>query len=174
MSMASRNILSNFFEEKCPQSHPQYLSKLSRAIFATTFLKIAVCNVHLYQKASKFLASVSTGTILLLKLLAYGAHVHAHIAISRKVVRKSARDNHERYCGWFWVHCYSKKFKRMAWQAMDICLWVLKESNKSSFDSYSVRNSVLIIWIVTCTFFPTTFLKIAVYKMATCADTRQY
>ena len=28
---------------------------------------------------------------------------------------------------------------------MDICLRVLKESNKSRFDSYSVRNSVLII-----------------------------
>ena len=28
---------------------------------------------------------------------------------------------------------------------MDICLQVLKESNKSRFDSYSVRNSVLII-----------------------------
>ena len=26
---------------------------------------------------------------------------------------------------------------------MDICLWVLKESNKSRLDSYSVRNSVL-------------------------------
>ena len=28
---------------------------------------------------------------------------------------------------------------------MDICLRVLKESNKSGFDSYSVRNSVVII-----------------------------
>ena len=28
---------------------------------------------------------------------------------------------------------------------MDICLLVLKESSKSKFDSYSVRNSVLII-----------------------------
>ena len=39
----------------------------------------------------------------------------------------------------------SKKFERMARQAMDICLRVLKESNKSRFDSYSVRNSVLLI-----------------------------
>ena len=57
--------------------------------------------------------------------------------ISRKVVGKSARDNSERYCGWFWVHCSSKKFERIAREAMDICLWVLKESNKSRFDSYS-------------------------------------
>ena len=41
---------------------------------------------------------------------------------------------------------------------MDVCLRVLKESNKSRFDSYSVKNSVLIIShitfrIVACTFF---------------------
>ena len=32
---------------------------------------------------------------------------------------------------------------------MGICLRVLKESNKSRFDSYSVRNSVLIISHIT-------------------------
>ena len=32
---------------------------------------------------------------------------------------------------------------------MDVCLKVLKESNKSRFDSYSVRNSVLIISHIT-------------------------
>ena len=32
---------------------------------------------------------------------------------------------------------------------MDVCLLVLKESNKSRFDSYSVRNSVLIISHIT-------------------------
>ena len=37
------------------------------------------------------------------------------------------------------------KFERMAREAMGVCLRVLKESNKSRFDSYSVRNSVLII-----------------------------
>ena len=49
---------------------------------------------------------------------------------------------------------------------MHICLRVLKESNKSRFDSYSVRNSVLSISHITfldCrgTFFPTAFLEIA-------------
>ena len=34
----------------------------------------------------------------------------------------------------------------MAGEAMDECLRVLKESNKSRFDGYSVRNSV---WIIT-------------------------
>ena len=64
---------------------------------------------------------------------------------SRKVVGNSARDNPERYCGWFWVLCSSKKFERMARGAMDVCLRMLKESNNRRFNSYSVRNSVLII-----------------------------
>ena len=42
MSGASLTILSNFYEEQCPQRHPQYLSGLSCALFLTTFLKIAV------------------------------------------------------------------------------------------------------------------------------------
>ena len=62
-----------------------------------------------------------------------------------KGCRKKARDNPDRYCGWFWVPFPSKKFGRMAGEAMDVCLRVLKESNKSRFDSYSVRKSVLII-----------------------------
>ena len=33
----------------------------------------------------------------------------------------------------------------MAPEAMDICLRVLKESNKRRFDSYNVRNSELIV-----------------------------
>ena len=50
---------------------------------------------------------------------------------------------------------------------MNICLRVLKESNKSRFHSYSVRNSVLLISHITFRYcrvhiFPTTFLEIAV------------
>ena len=66
------------------------------------------------------------------------------------------------------MHCSSKKFERMAGEAVDVCLRVLKESNKSRFYSYSVRNSLLIISHITfrdCRLhiFPTTFLEIAVY-----------
>ena len=54
---------------------------------------------------------------------------------------------------------------------MDVCLRVLKESNKSRFDSYSVRKSVsypiLPSGIVACTVFPTTFVEIAVYEQLT-------
>ena len=92
----------------------------------------------------------------------------ANTAISRKVVGKSARGNPEQYCGWFWVHCSSKKFARiMALEAMAICLRVLKESNKCRFDSYTVSGTflsypILPFGIVACTFFSTTFVKIAV------------
>ena len=72
-----------------------------------------------------------------------------YTAISRKVVGKSACDNPKRYCGWFWVLCSSKKFERMAREVMDICLRLLKESNKGRFESYSVRNGVLIIFHIT-------------------------
>ena len=63
----------------------------------------------------------------------------------------------------------------MTREAREVCLRVLKESNKSRFDSYRVRNSVLIslrLGIVACTFCPTTFLEIAVYVTAfLCAKT---
>ena len=41
-SIFSHAILSNFFEEQRTQNYPQYLSGLSRAVFPTTFLEIAV------------------------------------------------------------------------------------------------------------------------------------
>ena len=75
--------------------------------------------------------------------------VSFYTAISRKVVGRSARDNPERYCGWFWVHSSLKKFERMAPEPMDVCLRALKECNKSRFDNYSIRNSVLIISHIT-------------------------
>ena len=40
--MASRAILSNFFEEQRTQNNPRYFSRLSRALSPTTFLEIAV------------------------------------------------------------------------------------------------------------------------------------
>ena len=82
-----------------------------------------------------------------------------YTAISRKVVGKSARDNPKRYCGWFWVHFSSKKFERMALEAMDICLRVLEESTTYTFDSYNRQEQrywsypMLPFGIVACTFF---------------------
>ena len=46
-SIASRDILSNFFEEQWTQNHPEYLSGLSRALFPKTFLGIDVYNAIL-------------------------------------------------------------------------------------------------------------------------------
>ena len=68
--------------------------------------------------------------------------VKEYTAISRKVVRKNACDNPERYCGWFCVHCFSKKFERMARGAMDLFLRVLKESSKSNFDSVLIISHI--------------------------------
>ena len=46
-------------------------------------------------------------------------------------------------------HCSSKKLERMVLEVMDVCLRLLKESNKGRFDSYSVRNAVLILSQIT-------------------------
>ena len=79
--------------------------------------------------------------------------------LSRKVVGKSARENAERYSG-----CSPKKFDRMEREAMDVCLRVLKESNKSRFDSCSRQEECidyipLPFGIVPCTFFRQPFSK---------------
>ena len=93
------------------------------------------------QKIGSLLKNITLiDFLLIVSTISYGRDVltgYSYKAISRKVVGKSARDNPERYCGWFWVHCSSKKFERMAQEAIDVCLCVLKESNKGRFDSYS-------------------------------------
>ena len=45
MSMASPAILPDFCENSELQDHPRYISGLSRALYPTTFLEIAVYNV---------------------------------------------------------------------------------------------------------------------------------
>ena len=71
---------------------------------------------------------------------------HLYTAISRKFVGKSARDNLERHCGWFWVQCSSKKFERMAQEAMDV---FAKEATKVGSTAYTAKNRVLIISNIT-------------------------
>ena len=92
---------------------------------------------------------------------------YVYTAIPRNVVGKSTRDNPERYCGWLCGHCSSKKFERMVHEATDICLRVLKESNKSRFDSFSPFEQCIDhippFRIVACASHQTTFLKTAVY-----------
>ena len=63
--MASCAILSNFFEEHWTQNHPQYLSGLSRALFPTNFLEIAVYKYSV-RKGSSF---CDIGTLEFPKLL---------------------------------------------------------------------------------------------------------
>ena len=61
MSMASRAILSTFFEEQWTQNHPQYLSGLSRALFPTTLLKIAVYKSSTSEKDRDHYQQVAKG-----------------------------------------------------------------------------------------------------------------
>ena len=93
-------------------------------------------------------------------------------AIFETGCHKSARNNPERYCGWFWGHCSSKKFERMAWKTTDIPLRVLKLRNATKVGSIAIVSGtvywsypILPFVIVACTFFVTTFLKIAVYTV---------
>ena len=70
--------------------------------------------------------------------------------------------------GGFEFSVFQRNLKELARNTMEMCFRVLKESNKSRFDSYSRQeqfNGVLIISIlpfeiVACTFFPTTSLEI--------------
>ena len=93
--------------------------------------------------------------------------LYVYTAISRKVFGKSACNNAKRYCVWFWVLCSSKKFVRMTVEAIDICLHVLKESNKvgskatvSGTGYWSYPTLSFGMWWAH--FFPTTILEIAV------------
>ena len=91
-------------------------------------------------------------------------------AVSRKAVRKK-RTQQSRKVLWvvlssrFLDYSISGKSEKMARDAMDVCLQVLKESNKSRFDSYSVRNVPcwsyprLPFGIVACAFFRQRFSK---------------
>ena len=89
------------------------------------------------------------GVLLIFDLYALPSRGSATKPTQHSCANTASYADYERYCGRLWVHCSSKKFERMAREAMDVCLRVLKESNKSRFDSYSVRNSVLIISHIT-------------------------
>ena len=52
--MASRAILSNFFEEQRTQNYQQYLSGLARALFPTTLLEKAVYSLHAGSLQARF------------------------------------------------------------------------------------------------------------------------
>ena len=93
--------------------------------------------------------------ILLIQLFRERLSVKVHATILKGIV------------GGFEFSVFQRNLKELARKAMEMCLRVLKESNKSRFDSYSVRNSVLIISHITfrdCRvhIFPTTFVEIAV------------
>ena len=96
-----------------------------------------------------------------------------YTAISRKVVGKSARDNPERHCGWFWVLFFSKKFEGIGTKGRGNVFASVKGKQQKLVRQ--LQSSGTVYWsypilpfgIVACTFFPTTFLEIAVFKFQT-------
>ena len=69
MSMASPAILSNFLEKQCTQKQPTILSWLSRALYPTTFLKIAVYGWK------------SSGYLILICFSAYGGKIFQKLTV---------------------------------------------------------------------------------------------
>ena len=74
--------------------------------------------------------------------------------------------------GGFEFSFFQRNLKELARKAMEMCLRVLKESNKSRFDSYSRQEQCIdhipyyLSGLPRALFFPTTFLEIAVYFAA--------
>ena len=70
--------------------------------------------------------------------------------------------------GGFEFSVFQRNLKELARKAMEMCLRVLKESNKSRFDSYSRQEQCIdhipyyLSGLSRAHFFPTTFLEIAV------------
>ena len=92
-----------------------------------------LASVHMRKKVDPLCPSQRRSRMLWLSRLDRvdpAERVKVFTAISRKVVGKSARDNPERYSGWFWVQCSSKKFEKMAQEAMDVCWRVLRNATK--------------------------------------------
>ena len=106
--------------------------KFPRIFQARALFVLIVTSFSPHLDFHKILCSTLTNFVC---VEVYNADLHT--AILRKVAGKSERHNPGMFCGWFLVHCSSNKLERMARQATDICLRVLKESNKRRFDSYS-------------------------------------
>ena len=70
------------------------------------------CIVNIPFKTECFVQSEKSGKVscLVQRCVRF---IYSYLAISRKVVGKSARDNPERHCGWFCVLFFSTKFERI-------------------------------------------------------------
>ena len=75
-SIPTRAILSNFFGEQWTENHPRYLSGLSRALFPTTFLEIAVYNLHFSTSVLPFQHIFVSFVTILTVYTSLSRHVH--------------------------------------------------------------------------------------------------
>ena len=109
-SVASRVILSNFFEEQWIQNHPQYLSGLPLALFPTTFLKIAVCEGC--RKPLSIIAS--NGSVPFLSSKSFTCHqtkFHDHAALkSSKSLKSFVLKRQILSDYWIQLSYYAKKY----------------------------------------------------------------
>ena len=86
--MASRAILSNFFEGQKTQNHPRYVSALSRALFPTlTFLEIAVCRLRVVPHFSSGIVEGANASARENHPRAWG-DFHARSRLARSTISK--------------------------------------------------------------------------------------
>ena len=68
---------------------------------------------YLIYQCTGYLRKIMKFKFYVFTVRSHPLYGHPYTAISRKVVGQSARDNPERYCVLFWIHCSLKKFKRI-------------------------------------------------------------
>ena len=74
------------------------------------WLENQMVHTILFGKVQKIWAVICGNAISFSRFSLFSKFVYSYFV---KVVRKSARDNPKRYCGWFGVHCSSEKFERI-------------------------------------------------------------
>ena len=83
-------------------------------LIPNSFLKTVIVILNVVYCLFYTLVSISTNSYFDMIMCI----INAYTAISRKV-GKSARDNPERHCGWFQIHCSSEKFERIGTKGHD-------------------------------------------------------
>ena len=82
--MVSPVILSSFFEKQCTQNHPQYLWGLSRALYPTTFIEIAVYRYSVYPGNKSFIDQACSVKVALIGLVLFCIFIDLSSSIKRK------------------------------------------------------------------------------------------
>ena len=166
-----RQVSPNLHKSTC-LSNDQLLFNVSSSYPLSFYLPLT-------KNAQLALLSLLSGRVSLLtgnKKLFYTWFIQLvrsrlYTAISRKEVGKSARDNAERHCGWFWIHCSSEKFERIGTKGNENVFASANGKQQKQVRQLQSPGTVYLSYpilpfgIVACTFFLTTFLEIALYEV---------